>query len=176
MPAFHIWPLLFIKCMSGMANRNLLYVEKLAIVTLSPPPSQRMDLSLLFILSGLFFAQFPAAQRKNPLSIPMRVSLSSRFPAHRPGFCERIMKPNGWAVYMQRNIIMNKKKPAGLVIAGVSPVLEEWRRQIHGTATGFQRKSVKGLIVCRTSLSLINLLPRNSVVCCGSRDSHNCRA
>jgi len=112
----------FTKSIMDIANGNFICEMKLAIVTLSPPPSQRMDLSLLFV-SGLFFRHFPNAQRKNPRSIPMRVSLSTLVPSSRSGFCERIMKGNADPVYMRCTIVQVKKKPAGVLGAGRNPIL-----------------------------------------------------
>ena len=102
---FFYFPLTFTKCMGGMHNRNLLYFGKLAKVTLSPPPSQRMDLSLLFV-SGLFFRHFPSDQKKNPRSMRCGFPCLLSSPALRRGFCGRIMQPNGVTVYMPGSIIL----------------------------------------------------------------------
>ena len=116
----------FTKSIMDIANGNFIYGLFLAIVALSPPPSQRMDLSLLF-LSGLFFRHFPNAQRKNPRSIPMRVSLSSLVPSSRSGFCGRIMPPNRVTVYMRRSIILSSRK---------SPLGHSQRAEIQSLGDG----------------------------------------
>jgi hypothetical protein len=101
---------LFTKGIIDIADRNFIYGLKVTIVIpvsstlpkdgFSPPRSFRWA----------FFCQFPIAQRRNPQSITMRVSLSSLPPAHRRGFCGRIMQPNTRAVYMQCNIVQWKRK------------------------------------------------------------------
>jgi hypothetical protein len=71
-----------------------------------------MDLSLL-PASGLFFAKFSSAQRKNPRSMPMRVSLSSLIPAQGLDFCARIMILKRRLVYMQCSMKKTKESPLG---------------------------------------------------------------
>jgi len=102
----------FTKCMPGMSNRNFLNGEKLSIVLPVSSIPQRMDLSPLPV-SGLFFAQFPGAQRKNPRSTPMWVSLSSPILAQGLDFCERIMISKCFLVYMRRSINRQKENPPG---------------------------------------------------------------
>jgi hypothetical protein len=92
--------LTFAEHIVGMANRNLLYGEKLAIVLpvsstlpkdgFKPAPCER----------AFFFAQFPSDQRKNPRSMSMRVPLSSLIPDQGLDFCERIMSLKLSRVYM----------------------------------------------------------------------------
>src|ERR1700712_1204242 len=57
-----------------------------------------------------FYCHFLFTQRKNPQSMPMRACLSSRFPALRHGFCELIMKPNAFPVYIHCNIVHPARK------------------------------------------------------------------
>ena len=59
-------PMPFTKCMVDMQNRNLLSAGKLAIVALSPPPSQRMDLAHRDSSGGLFFWPVSASPKKKP--------------------------------------------------------------------------------------------------------------
>ena len=63
---FHISLLTFTNCMSGMHNRNLLYAGKLDIVTSSPPPSQRMDLSPPRSFRWAFFLRYFLSPKKKP--------------------------------------------------------------------------------------------------------------
>jgi len=71
-----------------------------------------MDLSPVPVI-GLFFAQFLGAQRKNPRSTSMRVSLSSPIPARGMDFCERIMSLKRNLVYMQCSMKKTKESPPG---------------------------------------------------------------
>jgi hypothetical protein len=61
-----------------------------------------------------FFAFF-IAQRKNPRSIPMRVSLSSLVPSAGPRFCAQIMLANASFVYLRCHIGQVRKTAAGLL-------------------------------------------------------------
>ena len=81
--------LIFIIRISNMQDCNWPYAAKLTILALSPPPSQRMDSARRVDSGGLFFGIFPKAQRKNPRSIPMRVSLSSLVPGQGLDFVRR---------------------------------------------------------------------------------------
>jgi hypothetical protein len=61
-----------------------------------------------------FFLPFSGCQRKNPRSIPMRVSLSSLVPSSRSGFCDRIMNGKTCSVYMHCSIVQQtRKNPLG---------------------------------------------------------------
>jgi hypothetical protein len=104
----------FTESMMGIANGNFIYSLNLTIVVsvsstlpkdgLSPPRSFRWA----------FFLTFCGCQRKNPRSIPMRVSLSSLVPSSRSGFCERIMNGNACSVYMHCSIVQQtRKNPLG---------------------------------------------------------------
>jgi hypothetical protein len=101
--SFPVTSMTFILRISGMQECNLLRAAKLTILALSPPPSQRMDLARRVDSGGLFLAFF-IAQRKNPRSMPMRVSLSSLVPSTRPGFCAQIMRANASFVYLRCQI------------------------------------------------------------------------
>jgi hypothetical protein len=96
--------------MSGMENQNFLYSWKLTIVV---PVSSTLpkDGFKPALRERAFFCPIPAIQRKNPPSLPMRASLSSRFPSHGTGFCERIMRLNGPAVYVSCIFIQTEKGP-----------------------------------------------------------------
>jgi hypothetical protein len=86
-----------------------------------------MDLSLLPV-SGLFFAQFSQRKKKKPA-----INIDAGFPVFSlPSgldFCAQIMILKRRLVYMQSNMKKTKEKPAGLITAGLNPVLVEWRRQ-----------------------------------------------
>ncbi len=138
-----------------MTNRNLLYAGEFAIVT---PVSSTLPKDgfkpAAFIPAGFFLRIFSKRPRKNPRSIPMRVSLSSLSPAHRPGFCGRIMNVNAYRVYMQCTIFERaRKSPPECAQRAEIQSLWEWRRRSDHIARNCKSKSVKRLIPCRTSLA-----------------------
>ena len=68
------------------------------------PTSQRMDLARRVHSGGLFFGHFLTARRKNPRSMPMRVSLSCLVPSARSGFCAQIMRANAGFIDLRCHI------------------------------------------------------------------------
>jgi hypothetical protein len=113
--------------MADIGNRNLLYVGKMAIVLpvsstlpkdgFKPAPSE-----------WAFFCPIFPEEKKKPA-----INVDAGFPAFSlPSgldFCAQIMILKRRLVYMQSNMKKTKEKPAGLITAGLNPVLGEWRRQ-----------------------------------------------
>jgi hypothetical protein len=96
---------LFTKSIIDIANGNFVYKVKLTIVVPVSSTLLRDGFKPTALIPVGFFLSFSVIQRKNPQSIPMRVSLSSRVPALRHGFSERIMTLNAFPVYMHCNIV-----------------------------------------------------------------------
>jgi hypothetical protein len=92
----------FTKCMLDMHNRNLLYAGKLAIVPLSPPPSQRMDLAHRDFSGGLFFIlSFGQEKTRNRFRCGFPCLLSSQLLGVDFGAMMHLKQP---CVYVQRTM------------------------------------------------------------------------
>jgi hypothetical protein len=131
---------LFTKSIIDIANGNFVYKVKLTIVFPVSSTLLRDGFKPTALIPVGFFWSFSGHSRKNPQSIPMRVSLSSRVPALGHGFSERIMQLNAFPVYMHCNIVHWSRKARQIDHGGLkSNPRDGWRRQAHATAVRSQK-------------------------------------